>query len=493
MTMSAADRRALGWALFIVAAVTIVRVYVVWATDLNLGPDEAQYWAWSKEPAFGYFSKPPMIAWIIGGFGAWCGDAEGCVRTASPLFYAVSSLLVFAIARALYDARTALWACVVFLTLPGVSFSSALMTTDVPLLAFWAAALLCLVQMLKRPPAEARWLALAMGLCVGLAMLAKYAGAYFFLGLALAALIDRRVRAHVLGLNGLLAMLAALAVFAPNIVWNLNHGFATVSHTAYNAGLSGDLFNPSRLAEFFGAQFGVFGPILMGVILAGLATGLRAARWPRANADENVLLAMSVPVLVIGLAIAFISKANANWAAPAYVGLGVVATAWLMRASVRWLYASTGLAAALGVGLYAAALSPPFVEAIGQTNAFKLLRGWNVQGPAIARAAAEGGYEAILAEDREDMASMLYYARGANVPIRMWTPEPGHPTDHFQMTAPYAGAPARVLFVTRREDAADVTGRFAVANEREIISVTIGKDRRRVFRLIELEGPGPAP
>ena len=82
---------------------------------------------------------------------------------------------------------------------------------------------------------------------------------------------------------------------------------------------------------------------------------------------------------------------------------------------------------------------------------------------------------------------------GTTVPVDLWTPEPGHPTDHFQMTAPYAGAPARVLFVTRREDAADVTGRFAVANEREIISVTIGKDRRRVFRLIELEGPRPAP
>lgn len=488
--MSAADERRL-WlaAVAAITALTLLRLYVVFATGLNLGPDEAQYWSWSLEPAFGYFSKPPMIAWIIAGMTSVCGDGEGCIRAASPLLYAVSALLIFEAGRLLYGARVAFWSCLVFATLPGVSFSAALITTDVPLLAFWSAALLALAALLRRPPAESRLIALALGLAVGLAMMSKYAGGYFLLGLALAALIDRRVRGHVLGLNGLLILGGTLAMIAPNIVWNLQHGFATVSHTAYNAGLNGDLFHPARLAEFAGAQFGVFGPVLMGVIVAGLALGLRAKTWPRATDDDAVLLAISAPVLAVGLAIAFLSKANANWAAPAYAGLALVATRWLVEnANRKWLAASFAIALLAGGALYAAALSPRFVEAIGQTNAFKLLRGWNTQGPAIARAAREGGFEAVLAEDREDMASLLYYTRRTGVPILMWTPEPGHPSDHYQMTKPYAGAPDRVLFITRREDSSDVTGRFASAHESEIVSVTIGKDRQRTFRLIDLAG-----
>ncbi len=486
---AAEERRLWLWAVALIAALTLLRLIVVFMTDLNLGPDEAQYWAWSKEPAFGYYSKPPMIAWIISGMTSLCGDGEGCVRAASPLLYFISSILIFAAGRILYGARVAFWAALTFATLPGVSFSSALMTTDVPLLAFWCGALVVLALMLRRPPHAARWLSLILGCLIGLAMLSKYAGAYFLLGLALAACFDTRVRAHVIGWNGALIMAAVLAMMTPNIVWNLHHGFATVSHTAYNAGLGGKLFNPSRLAEFAGAQFGVFGPVLLGVIIAGCVRRLSRNRWPHATNDDLVLILISLPVLIVGLTIAFISKANANWSAPAYSGLSLVAVAWLMRLNTsRWLKASLAFSLAVGAGLYVAALSPRFVDLIGQTNAFKLLRGWNTQGPSIVRAARENGIDTLLAEDREDMASLLYYTRDGGLRIVMWAPEPEHPQDHFQMTRAYAGNPDCVLFITRRDNAHDITDRFSYSDEREILTTIIGRDRERRFHLIELSG-----
>jgi 4-amino-4-deoxy-L-arabinose transferase-like glycosyltransferase len=489
---AAGERRLWLCATALIVALTMLRLVMVFASDLNLGPDEAQYWSWSLEPAFGYFSKPPMIAWIIAGFTSVCGDGEGCVRAASPLLYGLAALCVFETGRLLYGARIAFWACLVFATLPGISLSSGLITTDVPLLAFWSGALLVLAALLQRPPGEARGLALALGALIGLAMLSKYAGGYFLLGLALAALLDHRVRAHVLGLNGALILGATLLLVSPNIVWNLHHGFATLSHTASNAGLDNPkLFNPDRLAEFFGAQFGLLGPILMAVIVAGLALRLRGDRWPRATGDDTVLLAISLPVLLVGLVIAFVSKANANWAAPALVGFSLVATAWLVRSDrMKWLYASLAIALVVGAALFAAAVSPRFVEMVGQTNAFKLLRGWNTQGPAIARAAHEGGFTTLLAEDREDMASLLYYTRGQGLTIRMWTPDPAHPTDHFQMARAFDGAPERLLFVTRRDDARDVTQHFGVVHELEVTSLVIGMKRgepqRRTFHFIEL-------
>ena len=49
--------------------------------------DEAQYWAWGQEPAFGYYTKPPLIAWIIGATTSLCGDTPFCVRLPSPLMH----------------------------------------------------------------------------------------------------------------------------------------------------------------------------------------------------------------------------------------------------------------------------------------------------------------------------------------------------------------------------------------------------------------------
>ena len=48
-----------------IAALVLVRIISVIATPLEIGPDEAQYWRWSRTLDWGYYSKPPLIAWAI--------------------------------------------------------------------------------------------------------------------------------------------------------------------------------------------------------------------------------------------------------------------------------------------------------------------------------------------------------------------------------------------------------------------------------------------
>jgi hypothetical protein len=45
--------------LLITAALTVVRLVALFATQLELYPDEAQYWLWSRTLDWGYYSKPP--------------------------------------------------------------------------------------------------------------------------------------------------------------------------------------------------------------------------------------------------------------------------------------------------------------------------------------------------------------------------------------------------------------------------------------------------
>jgi hypothetical protein len=120
--------------LAIVVAVTAWRLLALIWTGHDLQPDEAQYWLWAQEPAFGYFSKPPMVAWLIGATTAACGDGEACVRLGSPLLHGMAALAIWRLGQEIGGPRLGLWSGTLYLTLPGIGFSSLLVSTDVPLL-----------------------------------------------------------------------------------------------------------------------------------------------------------------------------------------------------------------------------------------------------------------------------------------------------------------------------------------------------------------------
>ena len=50
------------WIMVLLLLISVIRSIAIFASPLELGVDEAQYWAWSQTPDFGYFTKPPLIA-----------------------------------------------------------------------------------------------------------------------------------------------------------------------------------------------------------------------------------------------------------------------------------------------------------------------------------------------------------------------------------------------------------------------------------------------
>ena len=91
--------------LILVGVLTVLRVVALFVTPLELYPDEAQYWLWSRHLDFGYFSKPPVIAWLIWATTRIGGDAEAWLRIGSPLINAGTALVVSRIATRLYGAE----------------------------------------------------------------------------------------------------------------------------------------------------------------------------------------------------------------------------------------------------------------------------------------------------------------------------------------------------------------------------------------------------
>ncbi|MEC9367746.1 MAG: glycosyltransferase family 39 protein [Pseudomonadota bacterium] len=440
-------------ALIAMAAILAFRVAALALNRTDLMFDEAQYWTWSRDLDFGYFSKPPLIAWLIAGVSKLCGNGESCVRAPSPFLYAGASWFIFLSARRLYDARTGFWASLVFATLPGVSFSSGIISTDVPLLFFWSVALWGFIGLMQAP--QWYWAAI-LGAAIGLGLNAKYSMAYF-VGCALLCIVrEPALRRLTRDPRSYAALLLALALLLPNLIWNARNGLATISHTADNANWGGALLHPLKMLEFAGAQFGVFGPVMFALLLW---ISWRAMRTAPSN-EDRLLLWFSLPVLAVITLQALLSRAHANWAATAYPAASIVVTAWLLREkSWALLRGSLSLHACVMVVLAAGAAMAPQLSFPGGRNPYDRVLGWKALAASVRDEMVGRRYQAILTEDRWLTAELLYYLRKNRFTIRSWRPGPA-PRDHFEMTRPYKGSEETLLLVSLRPTASHITARF---------------------------------
>ena len=314
------------WITGFIGCVVALRIAGILVSPLELGPDEAQYWRWSTTPAFGYYSKPPLIAWVISLFTGLFGTSEWAVRLPAPLLHGVTALILFRLGERIFDARVGVVAAIYYILMPGVTFSSAVMTTDAVLFPCWAMALLALWTLRER---SGHWpSAVMLGLAVGLGFLAKYAMVYFLVGAAAAMMIDRPTRRALLSRQGLLACGLALLIVSPHLFWNLQNQFQTVGHTVDNANWQGAAFAPQNAIRFGVDQMGIFGPIGF-LVLCGLMLAL-VTHWRRGRPVSEPyrwLACFVVPALGVILLQSMIARAHANWAATAYLAGTIWASA----------------------------------------------------------------------------------------------------------------------------------------------------------------------
>jgi 4-amino-4-deoxy-L-arabinose transferase-like glycosyltransferase len=442
--ISRVPARGLPALLLVLGALTLARIVALSFSVVDLFPDEAQYWVWSREWALGYFSKPPLLAWVIGAATAICGNAEPCIRAPAPLFYFGTSVLAYFIGKMLYDGRTAFWAGLTMALGTGVVFSARIISTDVPLLFFWALALLSYVKIVEYP--DSRW-AVALGASIGLGLLAKYAMIYFLLGIGLAAALDGEARRVLRDRTMWLALGIAVVLVAPNIYWNVTHDLVTLRSTRaviVGAGEQASLLMP---LEFLGAQFVVGGPIVFAVLI--LAT-VRIRDRTVLRADR-LMLAFALPPLVIVTVTALAVKVNANWAAPSFVSATVLAAAWLVRRNaLGWLKAGVLLGGILQILLFVgdSMATRVNVPLLGKTRGDLYYRtlGWRSFAVSAGDLSRRIGATAIVGDERRDVASLLYYWRDHGEPILAW---PTGDKIQFETTRAFTGeTPDPVLFVS---------------------------------------------
>ena len=298
----------------------IIKIIASASTNYSLYGDEAQYWLWSNDLSLGYYSKPPLLPWIIAFFTSIFGNGIVVLKLIPSFFYLISSFLIYHFSLRLFNKKSlALCCAITFFLLPAVTLSSYVLSTDVPLIFFW---ILSLIQFVNIEKKQTNLNFLLLGIFVGLGFLSKYAAIYFFLCLFILLIISPYHRKVFLSSlkKFLFLIFGFIVVVLPNIVWNFNNNWITIGHTSDNASLGNFGLNFISAFEFFFSQIIMIGPILF---FAGFILILRGFKIDK---NTNFLLCFSLPVLVLIIAQSFLVKANANWAAVSLITLLILLT-----------------------------------------------------------------------------------------------------------------------------------------------------------------------
>lgn len=415
------------------------------ATDL--GFDEAQYWAWAQDLAFGYSTKPPLIAWLIAGTTSLCGDGMLCVRLPANLLHVVSAVLLYIAGRQFYDWRVGFWSAVFYATMPATAVSSYLITTDVPLIVFWCIALIVFHAHVRSPRLAT---GVALGLAIGIGLNAKYAMIFFVPCAALYILFTRRAWTPARAPSTWLALVIGGLLIAPNVVWNLSNGFATLDHTVNdNMEWQGLNLHPKDMLEFVGTQFGMLGPVIFGAYLVILFTGRRTAKPD----SDRFLLFMSLPVFLLITLQALMSQAEANWSATAFPAAVVLVAAHLImprhRTSFIWSLAVNGAVAAVilfGMMLMTPSIVPPrLLKPIHQIFGGQDLR----QG--LIETLDSTGLKTVVVRGRTLTAEVIYALRGTDYDVRAYLESEKAPAHDFERIRPWTPDMALPVAFVRSE------------------------------------------
>jgi len=410
--------------------VSILRLLYVIHTPFDLSPDEAHYWEWSRRPGLSYYSKGPLVAWIIASFTALFGDTALSVRAGAVLFSALSSYLMYLLGRDVFESEKAgFYSALLPVIIPVFSIGSVLMTTDVLLVFFWAASVYSLARAVETE--RSAWWVVA-GLSVGLGFLAKYTMVLLYPSVLILFIFSGRLRPWLRRPQPYMAGLTSLVLATPVIIWNIIHGQVTIRHTLGQAHVGSGAFSLLPALEFLGAQAALTTP----VIFIGLVYGLWMCwKWGVREKRDAALLAVfaSVPLFLFFLFKGLHGKVQANWAVASYVTAipaGVWAFSRAYRASGQRRKRVLGVVAAFGLFLGATvttlAYFPWTLEPVWPRvlwgPPYNRVMGWAELGERVSEAKEELGPRTFIMSDSYQVTSELaMYTEGNPVTFNAFT------------------------------------------------------------------------
>jgi len=414
-------------------SISLFRIYYILQGGLDLTPDEAHYWEWSRRLDLSYYSKGPMIAYLIYIGTSLFGDSVFGIRIMAILCSALSSIFLYFLGKKLYDESIGLFSAVLLQIIPLFSAFGFIFTIDSPFILFWTLSLLFfwkaissqskvgiqepeLTKEIKKESqisnlkSQIYWCLL--GMTVGLGLLTKYTMAFFYPCALLFLLFSKDLRRILLTKDPYISLIVSFFVFSPVIVWNANHDWVTLKHTAGQAHVAeGFQISLKSFFEFIGSQVGIITPILFVLMALSL--------WKlRRNREGAFLFWFSIPVVIFFVFKSIQGKVQANWALPGYI-------TWIVAFSSYYLNRFNTLgklmqilivsALILSLGVISVGHYPSMVNLPVKLDPTERLHGWKELGDEVTSIYKEMSSTRpvfIFSDTYQTSSELAFYVKG---------------------------------------------------------------------------------
>lgn len=370
--------------------------------------DETYYWYWGQHPDFSYYDHPPLHAWLMGLvslFGWW--PISPRILTWVTLGGTLWLFWLYARRYAPSEASLRFWQTSALYLASPLFFAMTLVSYHDHLLI-----LLCLASgwffITFAEDYEAgvtRWMRLFLAATLlGLAVLTKYNGVLFGLGVGLFFLVRPRLRPLLATPHLWLAATLAIAIQVPVFVWNLTNGFSSYQFHLSTRWGGAHAFTWTAPLTFLATSALSLGPFLVWPMLRlAFGFGSRVPDVPGTLARTTVVVA----TLVLA-AISTILGAYFYWNIVAFIAAMPLLAPLLGQRLQFWLHTAFGLlAAGLIVLNFSIAPIGPLTGSRDGGSAVNF--GWDIVAQRVAgQSALHPGAE--LAGTRYSIASQLGFA-----------------------------------------------------------------------------------
>lgn len=408
------------------AAISVFRIYYILHGPLNLSADEAHYWEWSRRLDLSYYSKGPMIAYLIYLGTLLFGNTVFGVRFLAVVFSALSSAYLFKLVLLMYgkdfqkqnsgpnhassggQRYIAMLSALVLQAIPLFAAFGILFTIDSPFIFFWILSLYFFYEAITKKSKDQGKYWIFLGIFIGCGLLTKYTMAFFpICGILLLLFSDRRYLLKTP--MPYITCLISLAVFSPVIIWNMQHGWVTILHTAGQAHIADVItFSLKNLIEFLGSQIGIVTPLFFCLMIYALFR----LYFSDDTLQSKFLFFFSIPVIVFFTLKSCQGKVQANWAMFGYIA-GIIAAVQFSvkdRSKIRKVF----LAISVGLALVLTSIShyPSIVGLPQKLDPSARLRGWKELGQevsSISEEMAKQGNLALFSDSYQIASELAFY------------------------------------------------------------------------------------
>jgi 4-amino-4-deoxy-L-arabinose transferase-like glycosyltransferase len=270
MSLVNEDRKYFRYLLYLILGTTIFRL--IYINLLNLAPQEAYYWNYSRHLALSYLDHPPVLAYLIFLFTHLGSQSEFFVRIACVLIASGLTYLTYLIGKLLFDPKVGFFSALLLNSILIFSLGAIIATPDTPMIFFWVLSFYFFSKLILTQ--KKKWWYL-WGISTGLGLLSKYTSVFIIFSVFLYLVFSKQNRRWLLSKEPYLALILAILMFSPVIIWNAQNNWVSFLFQSSRRATELGSFSAWHFFGYLGAQIGVVSPLIyFSLIYAVIKSGI---------------------------------------------------------------------------------------------------------------------------------------------------------------------------------------------------------------------------